>query len=96
MKDILLCSLTIAYAVAGFVCIIAYYPTIADLYFKKKVSANISTYMLWTFTAIISSLYSLFILEDNLFRIISVLNLVSCSIILFLRIKIKKQSHSQT
>jgi hypothetical protein len=84
MKEILLSSLSIAYAVAGLICIVAYFPTISDLYLRKKNSANPTTYALWTTTAIISVLYSIFALEDLLFLIFSILNMVSCTIILIL------------
>lgn len=84
MKELFLEGLTISYAFAGIICCIAYFPTIKDLYVHKKASANTTTYILWTITALISLLYSFFILSDTLFRIISVANFVFCSLILYL------------
>lgn len=85
MRELFLHGLSILYGIAGIICCIAYLPTIRDLYLYKKGSANVTTYMLWTISALITSLYSFFILQDNLFRIISVLNFVLCTIILYLR-----------
>ena len=89
MKEILLQALTISYAVVGVVGFIAYWPTIKDLYHHKKPSANIVSYMIWTITTGIAFLYSLFILPDLLFRIVSGINFGACALVLFLRIRLK-------
>jgi len=91
MCEIFLNGLTIAYGGAGLLCCIAYYPTIVDLYCRKKASANTATYTLWTITAILTFFYSILILTDILFMTISVLNLVACSLILFLKIKLNNE-----
>lgn len=84
MKEVLLDGLAIAYAGAGVICCMAYFPTIKDLYCHKKESANTTTYLLWTVTALITFLYSLFVLSDWLFRVISVANFFCCLSILML------------
>jgi hypothetical protein len=84
MKELFLDGLTIAYAFAGILCCLAYFPTIKDLYLHKKASANTTTYLLWTVTASITLLYSFFILPDAMFRVISIANFLFCSVILFL------------
>ena len=86
MKELFMQGLTISYALAGIICCIAYFPTIRDLYLHKKQSANITTYILWTITALITLLYSFFILHDILFRIISAANFVFCGLILYLSV----------
>ena len=86
MKNLFLEGITILYAFAGIICCIAYFPTIKDL-FQQKSSANKTTYLLWTFTALITLLYSFFIIQDKLFRVISIANFVFCAIILFLSYK---------
>lgn len=86
MKELLLEGLTISYAFAGIICCLAYFPTIRDLYFRKKASANTTTYILWTITSLITLLYSFFILNDALFMIISVSNFVLCTLISYLSI----------
>ena len=94
MKDFLLDGLAVAYACAGLICCVAYYPTMVDLYYRRKPSANTTTYLLWTTTAMITLLYSTFILTDVLFRIISVVNLIACSLILFLCFRITAEQRS--
>lgn len=84
MKELFLEGLSISYAFAGFVCCIAYFPTIRDLYFDKKTNVNTTTYFLWTITALITLLYSFYILSDVLVRIISIANFVLCAVILYL------------
>ncbi len=86
MKELFLEGLTISYAIAGIICCIAYLPTIRDLYLHKKTSANSTTYLLWTITALITLLYSFFILTDTLFKIISLANFAFCALILYLSV----------
>jgi hypothetical protein len=89
MKEILLYILTIVYGLTGIIGTIAYWPTIKDLYYHKKPSANINSYAIWTAANVIAFLYSLFILPDLLFRIVSGTNLGACALILYLSINLK-------
>jgi hypothetical protein len=91
MKETFLSGLSFAYAGGGLICLIAYYPTIRDLYFRGKASANTATYFLWTLTSFISFLYSLFILSDQLFRTMALLNLGACILVLFLSIRLRSR-----
>ena len=88
MKELLLHTLIIAYASVAVISLIAYWPTIKDLYYKKP-SANINSYVLWTATSGIAFLYSLFILPDLLFRIVSGLNFGACALVLLLSINLR-------
>lgn len=88
-KTILLQILIVAYGATGIIALIGYWPTIKDLYRHKKKSANVASYILWTFTGGIAFLYSLFILPDLLLRIISGISFVSCLVILVLSIGLK-------
>jgi hypothetical protein len=81
--------LIIAYACVGVVSTIGYIPTIKDLIHHKKMSANVSSYYIWTITSVVTFLYSLFVLPDLLFQIVSALSLVSCGVILVLSIGFK-------
>jgi len=92
MKEILFRLLIVAYAGVGVVSVIGYWPTIRDLYHHKKQSANISSYVLWTATGAIAFLYSLFILPDLLFIIVSGLSFASCAVVLFLSIRLRNSS----
>ena len=89
MEGFLLQTLIIAYASVGIIANVAYWPTIKDLYFHKKPSANITSYLLWTATSGIAFLYSLFILKDSLFRIVSGLSIAANALILILSINLK-------
>jgi hypothetical protein len=89
VKDIFLHVLIIAYAGVGVVGVIAYWPTIKDIYYRKKPSANVTSYSLWTITSGIAFLYSLFILPDLLFRIVSGTNFAACALILYLSLRLR-------
>lgn len=89
MKELILNLLILAYGSLGIVGVIAYWPTIKDLYVHKKPSANTTSYLLWTITTGITLLYSMFILPDLLFRIVSGLNFVACAIIWVLSMRVK-------
>ena len=92
MSELLLQALIIAYASVSVINFIAYWPTIKDLYYYKKPSANINSYILWTATSGIAFLYSLFILQDLLFRIVSGLGFGSCALVLILSVNLKYNS----
>ncbi len=89
MTEILLQILIFAYASVAVVATIGYMPTIKDLWLHKKMSANISSYIIWTACSVIAFLYSLFILPDLLFRIVSGLNFGCCALILILSLGLK-------
>ena len=88
MKELLLQLLIITYASVSVIGIVAYWPTIKDLY-RKKPSANINSYILWTVGSGIGFLYSLFILSDLLLRIVSGLYLGANALVLLLAIKLR-------
>jgi len=88
MKELLLQILIIAYAATGIISFIGYWPTIKDL-LKKKPSANISSYWLWTACSLIVLLYALFILNDVLVKIVTGLNFLACTIVLILSLKLR-------
>ncbi len=84
----LLRILAIAYVATGVIGTIAYWPTIKDVY-SHKPSANVSSYLVWTLTTIITFLYAIFILPDPFFIFVSATNFVACTLILILRLRIK-------
>ena len=87
----LLQLLIFAYLGVGIIATIGYIPTIKDLWIKKKKSANVTSYAVWTLTSCITFLYSLFVLSDLLFRVVSGLNFICCFIVLFLTILLIKK-----
>jgi len=90
MEQLLMKALAVAYASIGVVGFLAYWPTIKDLYYHKKPSANISSYVLWVGTTGITFLYSLFLLPDLLFRMVSAMNFLACSVVLLLSVGLKR------
>jgi hypothetical protein len=89
MTELLLQILIFAYAAVGIAETIGYFPTIKDLLYRKKKSANINSYAIWTGCSTVTFLYSIFILPDFLFRIVSGITLACCALILFLSILLK-------
>lgn len=81
--------LIISYLATAFIDIIGYWPTIMDLWRRKKPSANIKTFSLWAFTSGITFLYSIFILPDLFFRLVSGIILACNILILILRIRLR-------
>ncbi len=90
MKELIV-IISFAYIISGVVDLIAFLPTIKDLYYSKKESANILSYIIWTSVGFVSLLYSLFVLKDLFFRIVSAINFSACLTILILSIRLKKQ-----
>jgi len=91
ITEILIKLLIVAYAIDGIIAAIGYWPTIKDLYFHKKKSANIPSYYIWTFSGGVSFLYSIFILNDWLVRIVVGINFLCCAIVLALSIALKSK-----
>ena len=86
--EIILTIIAFLYASTGIIATIGYIPTIRDLT-KKIASANIHSYIIWTFCASITFLYSLLVISDLLLEIVTGLNFASCTIILILTLKLK-------
>jgi hypothetical protein len=91
MQEVFLKILIICYGATAVANIVAYWPTIKDLYFNKKPSANIASYFIWTISTGIAFLYAIFILPDMLFIIVSGTFFVSNAIVLYLSIKLKNK-----
>ncbi|HXH19497.1 MAG TPA: hypothetical protein VNJ07_10480 [Chitinophagales bacterium] len=91
MHEFFLEIIKYAYGTVGIFSLAAFYPTIKDLYFHKKPSANLHSYYLWTAATFITMLYSFFILDDFLFRLISSLNFAACFSTLMLIVGLGKK-----
>lgn len=89
----LLIILAFLYAGTGIVSIVGYFPTIRDL-FKKKKSANADSYIIWTLCEGMALLYVLFAVKDILLELVIGANFACCAIILILAENLKyKTSH---
>lgn len=80
--------ITYLYAITGIISIIGYLPTIRDLT-KNVASANLNSYVIWTFCTAIAFLYALLVISDLLLEIMIGLNLVCCIAITMLALKVK-------
>lgn len=88
MTDHLIYILTLLYSLGGIITFLGYYPTIKDLW-GKKASANVHTYLIWTITMTIASLYGFLVLKDLPFILVTNLNLLACATILILGLRLK-------
>jgi hypothetical protein len=88
MKDTFIYILTFIYGIGWIITLSGYIPTIIDLW-KKKSNANITTYIMWTSTTFITSLYGFFVLEDLIFNIVINFQLLASLTVLILSIKLK-------
>ena len=82
--------LTILYGGVGLVSVIAYWPTIKDLWHKKP-SANSTSFEIWTLTSGITFLYSHYIVNNLLFSIVSGINFGLTAVVLVLRLRIRRK-----
>jgi uncharacterized protein with PQ loop repeat len=88
MEQYFIPILTFLYSIGGIITFLGFVPTMKDLW-QGKPSANISTYVIWTSTTIITSLYGLFVLKNMVFNIVINLQVFACLIVLILSIKLK-------
>ena len=95
MQENFIYVLTFLYGLGGIVTFFGFMPTMIDLW-KRKPSANIITYVVWTSTTFVTALYGFFILEDLVFNIVINLQLLACLTVLFLRIRLIYFSKSVT
>lgn len=87
MKESLLDTLVLIYGICGIITFAGFIPTMIDLW-KKKPSANISTYIVWTTTMFFTTLYAFFINGDLMFIGVAGAQLLACFIVLILRIRL--------
>jgi hypothetical protein len=91
MHELIIQTLSFCYSIGGVICLIAYWPTIKDLYIHKKPSANNATYAMFIFYAASAFLYSIFVLPNLLFSVMSAINLLCCTVVLVLNLKLTKE-----
>lgn len=96
MSQLLIQILSLAYSAGGVICLIAYWPTIKDLAIHKKPSANNATYAMFIFYAASAFLYSIFVLPNVLFSVMSAINLLCCTVVLVLNMKLGRELASNT
>lgn len=91
MKQIFLQTLIMLYGASGIVTFAGFLPTIRDLW-KRKPNANVLTYLTWTVTTLLTSLYAMLVVRDLLFSIVINLQLLACITVLMLRLRLSKNA----
>ena len=81
--------ITILYGMSGVIMISGYYPTLKDLFFHKKNSANVQAYSIWAVACLIGVLYGITVLHDWLYTVIMVVHVICCSTIAFMSWRMK-------
>ena len=81
--------LTAIYGISGAISVIAYFPTVKDLW-KGIPSANFTTYFLWFLYYLISVLYGIFVLKDILFIIVTGLDSLILLTIVILIVRVQR------
>lgn len=89
MENTFVQILTASYASVGVVGKLGYWPTIKDIYYHKRASANINTYGLWSITTSVVLLYAIFVLNDFWFRVVATLDFAFCFTIFALSLNLK-------
>lgn len=89
VNDLAFSLLIGSYGIVGILSLGGYVATVRDLHFKKRMTANPISYLIWTLTGGITFLYSLFVLPDVIFRFVSGLSFFSCLLILMLSLRFK-------
>ncbi|OYT34454.1 MAG: hypothetical protein B6U87_02000 [Candidatus Aenigmarchaeota archaeon ex4484_52] len=88
--ELILTIISFLYAGTGIIAIIGYLPTIKDL-LRRKESANIHSYIVWTLCGCVSFLYALLVISDLLLESVVGLNFAFCAIILILASRLKNR-----
>ncbi len=83
-------GIIIIYTISSIVSLWGYVPTIIDLWHKNP-SANAESYEIWAGTTTSATLYAVYILNDRLIIIMSLLNVLACTTIVLLRYRLNKK-----
>jgi hypothetical protein len=92
MNGLLMQLLIGAYASVGVIGTVGYVPTIKDILVHKKMSANISSYFMWTFCTGVTFLYSMLMVSNTLLQIVTGVNMACCALVLGASLFIKYNS----
>ena len=85
-----LTGVTIIYTISSIISLWGYVPTIIDLWHRNP-SANAESYEIWAGTTSSATLYAVYILNDHLIILMSLLNVMACLTIVILRHRLKQK-----
>jgi hypothetical protein len=92
---VVLFTIALLYAASGIINTLGYVPTMRDLR-RKIASANIYTYLIWTFSQAIAFAYASLVVDDFLLKLITGLNFVCCAIIVALAYRLQKADYGKS
>jgi len=87
MNETFIYVLTAIYGICGVVTFAGFIPTMVDLW-RKRPSANVFTYIVWTTTMFFTTLYAIFVDKDLVFISVAGAQLLACFVVLVLRIRL--------
>jgi len=91
MTEIFTSLLLLAYALMGGVAILAFAPTIKDLWYEKS-GVNSTTYLVWFVQAVVGALYALLIVGDFVMLLIASMSALSCCVVLSLNWRFQRRN----
>lgn len=85
--------ITIMYSMVGIIAIIGYLPQIITLVKNNScVGISIKSWIVCTYTSAVSTCYAFYVISDSVLKFVTTVNLVCCSVILYLALQHKRKS----
>jgi len=78
--------ITYIYGISGFVIAGMYVPQAISAFQSRGTGISVLAWSGWTFTSASASLYAWFVVQDNLFFVLSCLNTIGCAAVLSSRL----------
>ena len=78
--------ITFIYGISGFIIAGMYVPQAISAFQSRGTGISLLAWSGWTFTSASASLYAWFVVQDNLFFILSCLNVIGCTAVLSSRL----------
>lgn len=79
--------ITFIYGISGFIIAVMYVPQAISAYRSRGEGISLLAWSGWTFTSASAALYAWFVVQDNLFFVLSCLNTIGCAAVLSSRLR---------
>lgn len=87
---------TLLYGLSGFVIAAMYVPQAISAYRAKGVGVSVLAWSGWTLTSAAASLYAWLVVQDDLFFVLSCLNVIGCATVLSSRLLWRRTASAPT
>jgi uncharacterized protein with PQ loop repeat len=88
--------LTFMYGMVGIISLVGYLPQILELIRNKTcTSVSIKSWLIWTYTSLVSTGYAFFAISDTALQFVTSVNAMGCIVVLTLAIYRKSQTEIQ-